>query len=42
MIKPIWEYLDKSDVAFALAGLGIVILAFLVCFLLERKMKKKT
>ena len=41
MIKPFWEYLDKDDLGFALLGLGIVVVALIVLFLLERKISKR-
>jgi positive regulator of sigma E activity len=40
-MKPIWKYLDTSDVTFALVSLGIVAVAFIVMFLLERKINKR-
>jgi len=40
MIKPFWQYLDKDDLGFALVGLGIVVVALIVLFFLERKINK--
>jgi hypothetical protein len=41
MIKPIWEFLDTNDLAFALICLVVIAAAFFVVFLLERKAKQR-